>query len=46
MFLFLFKSDKAPSEWFDFSYERTIKSVEESLKIFKCDYLDLVQVNI
>lgn len=40
-----YNSDKKPQEWFDFSYERTIKSVEESLKIFNTDYLDLVQVH-
>ena len=38
--------DKSPSEWFDFSYKRTISSVEESLKIFNCDYFDLIQVNL
>lgn len=41
-----YNSDKDPSEWFDYSYKRTIESVEESLKIFNTDYLDLVQVKI
>ena len=36
--------DKPPSEWFDFSYQRTIKSVEESLKLFDTNFIDLIQV--
>ena len=40
-----YNSDKKPAEWFDFSYERTVRSVEESLKIFNCDYIDLIQVH-
>lgn len=33
------------TEWFDFSYQRTIESVENSLRLLNTDYLDLVQVN-
>jgi aryl-alcohol dehydrogenase-like predicted oxidoreductase len=39
-----YNSDKEPTEWFDFSYQRTIDSVEESLSLFKTDYVDLIQV--
>ena len=35
---------KPETEWFDFSYKKTIESVENSLKLFNTDYLDLVQV--
>lgn len=41
-----YNSDKNPTEWFDFSYKRTIESVEESLKIFETDYIDLIQVKL
>ena len=40
-----YNSDKKQKDWFDFSFERTILSVEESLRIFKCDYIDLIQVH-
>ncbi len=40
-----YNSDKEPQHWFDFSYARTVASVEESLKIFDCDYIDLIQVH-
>ncbi len=36
--------DKHEKYWFDFSYDRTIKSVENSLKVLNCGYIDLVQV--
>ena len=39
-----YNSDKPCNEWFDFSYKRTIESVENSLKLFECDYIDLIQV--
>lgn len=39
-----YNSDKKASEWFDFSYKRTIESVENSLRIFETDYIDLIQV--
>lgn len=39
-----YNSDKSEQHWFDYSYKRTIESVEESLKLFKCDYIDLIQV--
>jgi aryl-alcohol dehydrogenase-like predicted oxidoreductase len=41
-----YNSDRAQNEWFDFSYKRTLQSVEESLKLFNCDYIDLIQVAI
>ncbi len=41
-----YNSDKSPTEWFDFSYQRTIESVENSLSIFKTNYIDLIQVVI
>lgn len=40
-----YNSDKKQKDWFDFSFERTIRSVEESLSIFKCGYIDLIQVH-
>ena len=33
----------APLETFDFSYERTLRSVDESLKRMRVDYIDTVQ---
>ncbi len=39
-----FNSDKSATEWFDFSYDRTIQSVESSLKLLNCGYIDLIQV--
>jgi L-galactose dehydrogenase len=39
-----YNSDKPQSEWFDFSYKKTIQSVEESLRIFNTEYIDLMQV--
>ena len=36
--------NKPETEWFDFSYKRTIESVDNSLKLLNTDYLDLVQV--
>lgn len=32
------------SKAFDFSYDNTIKSVDESLKRLKLDYIDIIQV--
>ena len=40
-----YNSDKGPKDWFDFSYERTIESVENSLKLFNTDHIDLIQVH-
>lgn len=40
-----YNSDKKPINWFDFSANRTCNSVEESLRIFETDYIDLIQVN-
>jgi aryl-alcohol dehydrogenase-like predicted oxidoreductase len=37
-------SSKNIEEWFDFSYERTLRSVENSIKLLNCDYIDLIQV--
>lgn len=31
-------------EWFDFSYDRIIQSVETSIKRLNCEYIDLIQV--
>jgi len=39
-----YSSDKPCNEWFDFSYKRTIESVENSLQLFGTDYIDLMQV--
>ena len=41
-----YNSDKPCNQWFDFSYEKTIESVENSLRIFDTEYIDLIQVNI
>jgi predicted oxidoreductase len=41
-----YNSDKPCNEWFDFSYKKTIESVENSLRIFDTEYIDLIQVNI
>jgi aryl-alcohol dehydrogenase-like predicted oxidoreductase len=38
-------SSKNIEEWFDFSYERTLRSVENSIKLLNCDYIDLIQVS-
>jgi aryl-alcohol dehydrogenase-like predicted oxidoreductase len=40
-----YNSDKGSEHWFDFSYTRTIESVENSLKIFNTNYIDLIQVH-
>jgi aryl-alcohol dehydrogenase-like predicted oxidoreductase len=37
--------DEDATKWFDFSYQRTVQSVEDSLKLFNTDYIDLIQVN-
>ncbi|CAF0745779.1 unnamed protein product [Brachionus calyciflorus] len=37
--------EKDPTEWFDFSYQRTISSVNESLAIFNTSYIDLIQIH-
>nr|XP_039254324.1 L-galactose dehydrogenase-like isoform X1 [Styela clava] len=37
--------EKDISGMFDFSYERTIKSVDESLKRMNIDYIDVIQVH-
>ncbi|RNA06535.1 L-galactose dehydrogenase-like [Brachionus plicatilis] len=37
--------EKPVSEWFDFSYQKTISSVEQSLKIFDTNYIDLIQIH-
>jgi len=34
------------SRAFDFSYENTLKSVDESLKRLQLDYVDLIQVGV
>lgn len=39
-----YNSEKNPQEWFDFSANRTRKSVEESLQLFQTDYIDIIQV--
>jgi aryl-alcohol dehydrogenase-like predicted oxidoreductase len=39
-----YNSERPFNEWFDFSYDRTIKSVENSLKALNIDYIDLIQV--
>lgn len=36
--------DEHVSKWLDFSYDRTISSVENSIKLLNCEYIDLVQV--
>lgn len=41
-----YNSEKKPTEWFDFSAKRTRESVEESLRLFDTDYIDLIQVYI
>ena len=38
-------SSKNIEDWFDFSYDRTLRSVENSIKLLNCDYIDLIQVN-
>ena len=35
----------SPLQMFDFSYERTIQSVDESLKRLRLDYIDTVQIH-
>jgi len=40
-----YNSDKAPTEWFDYSYNRVQESVENSIKLLNCDYIDLIQVH-
>lgn len=37
--------DVAPNKQFDFSYERTMKSVDVSLDYLGLDYVDLIQVS-
>ena len=39
-----YNSDRKPNEWFDFSARKTRESVEESLKLFGVEYIDLIQV--
>lgn len=36
--------EKDPQKMFDFSRDRTLKSIEESLNRLKLDYVDLLQV--
>ena len=40
-----YNCDKPATEWFDFSYQKTIESVDRSLEIFKTSYIDLIQVH-
>jgi L-galactose dehydrogenase len=37
-------SDKPAKDWFNFSYKRVKESVENSLKLLGCEYIDLIQV--
>lgn len=37
-------SSKNIEEWFDFSYDRVFQSVENSIKLLNCEYIDLIQV--
>lgn len=41
-----YNSDMKPAFWFDFSAKRTRESVEESLRLFDTEYIDLIQVNV
>lgn len=41
-----YNSDKTAKEWFNFSYKRIKESVENSLKLLGCEYIDLIQVKI